>query len=156
MVRPDKSVGEKPVDEEAEADSLLQIRTSEADRLERGAKRETATQDVLDPSSKESLSFLKLEKNKIYTSRDFSNKGLTHKQKAAIAVLLVLMALLLKALFVDPFKTDKTKWEKKKSLVDEADTQAVALNPNATVAKSLFELKKDAEDFVRAEEGINV
>jgi hypothetical protein len=155
MVRPGSAVsgGEKPMIEAAEADSLLRAR-DDAAALEAGVNRGAQVVRVeQDPAG---LSFLKTQKNKIYTSRDFTSKGLTHKQRAAIAIALVLMALLFKAMFMDPFRTDQERWARTKNIVDEAVEETVAMETNVTATKSLFELERDAEDFVRAEEGNDV
>jgi hypothetical protein len=105
----------------------------------------------------EPSTFLQQEKKQIYNSRDFAQRGFSHKQRAGIAAALVMLILVLKMLFVDPFRTDKEKWERTKTLVDEAVEKSVAMDlaesRSANSTKSLFELEKAAEEFVRQEEG---
>jgi hypothetical protein len=90
----------------------------------------------------------------IYTSRDFSNIGLSRKQKIVVLLVIVLVGFLIKSIAVDPFRTDKARWEQKKSFVDGVVEKEIA--DSNTNREDLIELEKSAEDFVRNEEGDNV
>ena len=140
-------------------ESEAPVADQEATSLLEEAQTSALEAGTLQAKAEPPQSFLKVEKSRIYSARDFANKGLSYKQKAVIVVLFVLLALIFKVLFVDPFRTDRDRWSRTKTMVDDAierafdvDEQGVSQNKS----KSLTELERSAEDYVRAEEGDDV
>jgi hypothetical protein len=90
----------------------------------------------------------------IYTSRDFSNIGLSKKQKIVVLIGILLLGFIIKQIAIDPFRTDKARWQHKKEFVDKAVETELA--DSLMNKEQIVEIEKAAEDFVRQEEGDNV
>jgi len=127
------------VDDQQEVDSLM------ASSLEEGNENIKGS------------TFLTTEKNHIYNSRDFSVKSLSKKQKILLLIGAVLLFFLFKAVAIDPFHTDKEKWERTKEIVDKAIEDEMEIEVDAGEIPvlnetAMIQLEKAAEDFVKEEE----
>jgi len=127
------------------------------------------TEDIgdLNPRVSSGGNFLQRQKSRIYTARDFASKTLTTRQKIAVLVIIIVLFFIIKAVAIDPFRTDRDRWEKKKTIVDEAVREEVLKNPALLTTgsdNSVFQmnetrleaLERAAEEFVKQEEGDQV